>query len=547
MAEIFDKMKMEFVDKDESVQVIADNIRDTGEVPEKYVRSEIKADPVIVDVEGYNLPVIDMSRLLNPEFSEEETAKLGSACEHWGFFQLVNHGLDGGFLQQIKADITEFFSLPLEEKLAVAIPPNGIQGFGHHFVFSKEQKLDWVDMLFLATRPVEERSLAFWPTKPSTFRDTLDKYSLELANVSAQLFKFMANNLRVNQEALLGTFKGLPQSMRINYYPPCSQANKVLGLSPHTDGVGMTFLLQVNDVEGLQIRKDDKWFSVEAIPEALVVNIGDVLEILTNGKYKSIEHRAVINPVKERITIATFLSVNLGCMIGPLQGLLKEGEARYKVLDSVEFTKGYFAAKLEGRSIIKLTNHGVPDEVSENLMNDIAEFFRQPLEAKKAYSQLPNNIEGYGQAFVVSDNQKLDWCDRFFLHVRPVESRDLRFWPTNPASFRHSVDVYSSEVAKLSCRLLEFMAKGMGAELASLLGIFEVAAHLRGGSSSASQEDGRRTSLSSPAETAAGPRHKQVAGSRLLGQELAPCRLGDSHLHSSTFGRSQAGAELEQS
>ena len=88
MAEIFDKMKVEFIDQDESVQVIADNICETGEVPERYVRSEIKADPVIVNAEGYNLPVIDMSRLLNPEFSEEETAKLGSACEHWGFFQV---------------------------------------------------------------------------------------------------------------------------------------------------------------------------------------------------------------------------------------------------------------------------------------------------------------------------------------------------------------------------------------------------------------------------------------------------------------------------
>nr|CAB3495275.1 unnamed protein product [Digitaria exilis] len=361
-------------------------------------------------------------------------------------------------------------------------------------------------------------------------RDTLDKYSLELANLSVQLFKFMANNLGVNQEALLGTFKGLPQSMRINHYPSCSQADKVLGLSPHTDGVGMTFLLQVNDVEGLQIKKDDKWFSVKAIPGAFVVNIGDALEILTNGKYKSTEHRAVINPTKERITIATFLSVQLGCMIGPLQELLKAGEARYKTLDSIEFTKGYFAAKLEGRrsndkiperyvrkevrseeliaghgstmaipvidlnklldpqsleecvklasacenwGFFQLINHGVPDEVTDNLMNDIAEFFEQPLEAKKAYSQLPNSLEGYGQSFVVSENQKLDWCDRFFLLVRPVESRDLRFWPTTPASFRHSVDVYSSEVAKLSCRLLEFMAKGVGAEPTSLLGICE--------------------------------------------------------------------------
>jgi len=88
MAEIFEKMKVEFVDQDESVQVVADSIRDTGEVPERYVRSETKADPVIIDAEGYNLPVIDMSRLLNPDFSEEETAKLGSACEHWGFFQV---------------------------------------------------------------------------------------------------------------------------------------------------------------------------------------------------------------------------------------------------------------------------------------------------------------------------------------------------------------------------------------------------------------------------------------------------------------------------
>ncbi|GJM91444.1 hypothetical protein PR202_ga07810 [Eleusine coracana subsp. coracana] len=340
MAEIFDQMEVEFVDQDVSVQVVADTIRNNGEVPERYVRSEIKAEGVIVDAEGYNLPIVDMSRLLSPEFSDEEAVKLGSACENWGFFQ-------------VRDDITEFFSLPLEEKLAVAIQPNGVQGFGHHFVFSKEQKLDWVDLLFLATRPVEERSLDFWPTKPSTFRDTLDKYSLEMANVSRQLLKYMANSLGVDQDTLLDTFKGQPQSVRINYYPPCFQADKVLGLSPHTDGVGMTFLLHVNDVQGLQIKKDGKWFSVESMPGALVVNIGDVLEILTNGKYKSIEHRAVVNPDKERITIAAFHSLNLFCTIGPLKDLLKVGEARYKDIDGVEFTKGYFAAKLEGRRYLE--------------------------------------------------------------------------------------------------------------------------------------------------------------------------------------------------
>ncbi len=98
--------------------------------------------------------------------------------------------------------------------------------------------------------------------------------------MSAKLFKFMAINLGVDEEALLAAFKPeQPQSVRINHYPPCSQANKVLGLSPHTDGVGMTLLLQVNDVQGLQIRKDGRWFAVKNLPGALVVNVGDVLEV----------------------------------------------------------------------------------------------------------------------------------------------------------------------------------------------------------------------------------------------------------------------------
>lgn len=78
----------------------------------------------------------------------------------------------------------------------------------------------------------------------------------------------------------------------------------------------------------------------------------------------------------------------------------------------------------------------MPDEVIRNLRENIAEFFNLPLETKKAYSQLPNSLEGYGQAFVVSEEQKLDWADMFYLVVRPNEARDLRFWPAHPPSFR---------------------------------------------------------------------------------------------------------------
>ena len=85
---------------------------------------------------------------------------------------------------------------------------------------------------------------------------------------------------------------------------------------------------------------------------------------------------------------------------------------------------------------VQLINHGLPEEVTGNLMNDVDEFFKQPLQDKKECSQQAGSLEGYGQAFVVSDDQKLDWADMLYLQVHPTESRDLRFWPTRPASFR---------------------------------------------------------------------------------------------------------------
>ncbi|BFG36221.1 hypothetical protein CerSpe_224950 [Prunus speciosa] len=80
---------------------------------------------------------------------------------------------------------------------------------------------------------------------------------------------------------------------------------KVLGLSPLSDTGTITLLMQEDNVTGLQIRKEGEWVPVKPIPNALVVNVGDVIEILSNGKYKSIEHRAVTIETKARISFAT--------------------------------------------------------------------------------------------------------------------------------------------------------------------------------------------------------------------------------------------------
>jgi isopenicillin N synthase-like dioxygenase len=95
------------------------------------------------------------------------------------------------------------------------------------------------------------------------------------------LLEFMAKGMGAEPASLLGMFEGQPQGMRMNYYPRCWQADQVLGLSPQSDACGLTILLQKKDVQGLQVKRDGKWFAVDALDGALIVNVGDILEVLT--------------------------------------------------------------------------------------------------------------------------------------------------------------------------------------------------------------------------------------------------------------------------
>lgn len=96
------------------------------------------------------------------------------------------------------------------------------------------------------------------------------------------ILALMARALKIEAEEIRETFEDGFQSMRMNYYPPCPQPEKVIGLTPHSDAVGLTILLQINEVEGLQIKKDGKWVPVKPFPNALIVNVGDILEVSIN-------------------------------------------------------------------------------------------------------------------------------------------------------------------------------------------------------------------------------------------------------------------------
>ncbi|KAL6638300.1 hypothetical protein ACP70R_025872 [Stipagrostis hirtigluma subsp. patula] len=323
----------------------------------RYLRDTDAAPAVVPAIGGDDddsVPVVDFARLLDPEHADEEAARLRAACEDWGFFQVVNHGVPDKVVDDMKEDLKGFFHLPLAEKRALAQEPGGIEGYGQAFVVSEDQKLDWADMFFLSTQPPEYRELKFWPLQPPTFRDSMERYSVEVQRVATDLLRIMARNLGVEDAEKLTRIAG-SQSMRMNYYPPCPPAHdRVLGLSPHSDAVGLTLLLQVSPVPGLQIRRKGGWVPVAPLPGALVANVGDVIEVLTNGRYKSIEHRAVVSASEERVSVAAFHVAKFGETYGPLEEIVgAAGEApRYRTVSVEDYMKLVLSSKLDGKNIM---------------------------------------------------------------------------------------------------------------------------------------------------------------------------------------------------
>jgi len=98
--------------------------------------------------------------------------------------------------------------------------------------------------------------------------------------VGEELLSFMSIIMGLEKDALAGLHKELVQGLRVNYYPPCSNPEQVLGLSPHSDTTTITLLIQDDDVLGLEIRNKGNWVPVKPISDALVINVGDVIEVI---------------------------------------------------------------------------------------------------------------------------------------------------------------------------------------------------------------------------------------------------------------------------
>ncbi|GLT26888.1 hypothetical protein SLA2020_019280 [Shorea laevis] len=294
-------------------------------IPQRYIRPDQQQQPIVSDAGfGWEVPVIDLQSLLCEESMEAELTKLDFACREWGFFQLVNYAVNSSLLEKAKKEA---------------------------FVVSEEQELDWADLFLILSQPPHLGKPHLFPKLPLPFREALELYSLELKNLVIVILRKLAKALHMETSEMEENFGEGIQIIRLNYFPPCLQSDKVIGLSPHSDGGALTILLQVNEVEGLQVKKDGKWVPVKPLQNAFVVNVGDGLEIVTNGAYQRVEYRVTVNSEIERLSIGTFNYSKYDLEIGPARSLIsQEKPALFKRITTEEYNRAKLGGKLNGKS-----------------------------------------------------------------------------------------------------------------------------------------------------------------------------------------------------
>ncbi|KAJ8769067.1 hypothetical protein K2173_024063 [Erythroxylum novogranatense] len=321
-------------------------------IPSTYI---IRPDPQeqVISSELVSLPVIDYSLLVSgtPDQRSNAIHDLGKACQDWGFFMVINHGVPEGLMRSIVDVCKGFFDLTEEEKQQYE-GKNVLDPIrcGTSFNAPAEKVFFWKDFLKILVNPVFHS-----PTKPEMFREISLEYSKRVREVARELLEGISKSLGLEENYIdkaLDLEEGL-QVIAANLYPPCPQPELAIGMPPHSDHGLLTLLIQ-NGIGGLQIQHQGKWVNVNAIPISFLVNTGDHLEILTNGMYKSVLHRAVVNNKATRISIAMAHGPSLESVVSPSPHLLQNHSNRpaYTGMKYKDYLQFQQSNKLEGKTCL---------------------------------------------------------------------------------------------------------------------------------------------------------------------------------------------------
>jgi isopenicillin N synthase-like dioxygenase len=289
-------------------------------------------------------PILDVAGLVEGDADalRRVASALPAACERWGVFQIVNHGVPATELAELDAAMNAFFDRPLEEKHRVRRTREN--AWGYYDEELTKNRPDWKEVFdYGAERAAADGAhsdgVNQWPngrgTEDETFRRVLLRHHASCERVAHALLRALCLSLGLEPDALDGAFARNSSFVRLNRYAPCDEPAAPdaplfpdrghLGVHHHTDAGAFTLLLQ-DDVEGLQALVDQRWITIEPVAGALAVNLGDMLQVWSNDRYRSPLHRVIVHRDRARCSAPFFFNPGYDTVCAPLPGLLLQGE-----------------------------------------------------------------------------------------------------------------------------------------------------------------------------------------------------------------------------
>ncbi|KAM3254076.1 hypothetical protein ACQJBY_047918 [Aegilops geniculata] len=270
------------------------------------------------------IPVVDLAVLLNGDAGERSQAvrHLGRACQDWGFFMVTNHWVPEALQSAMMDACKELFSLPPDQKQEhMDAGPMDPVRVGTGFNSAVDGARYWRDYVKMFAHPE-----LHCPAKPDGLRGVAAEYAARTRGLLLELTAAISESLglhagRIAERLDLGSCF---QILVGNHYPPCAAGSDdddgAVGLPAHSDHGLLTLLFQ-NGVDGLQVKHDGRWLLAKPIPGSFFVVAGDQLEIVSNGRYKGVLHRALVDREQARMSCVSLLGPCLDAVVEPVPEL----------------------------------------------------------------------------------------------------------------------------------------------------------------------------------------------------------------------------------
>jgi isopenicillin N synthase-like dioxygenase len=279
-----------------------------------------------------SLPIIDLSLFdVGGTWRDHVAAQVDWAASEFGFFYIVGHGIEPGVIESLVTLSRGFFGQGAEAKHRIHMSRGGRAWRGYFPVggeltsgrpdlkeglyFGEELAED--DERVRAGKPLHGRNV--FPEVPG-FREAVLDYMSALTGLGHRLMTSIGRGLRLGDNYFVDRYTGNPTTLfRIFNYPSASTAD-ARGVGEHTD-YGLLTLLYQDEVGGLQVKHGSGWIDVPFVPGSFVVNVGDMLERLTSGRYTSALHRVINTAGRSRISMPFFFDPRFDAELRPIAGV----------------------------------------------------------------------------------------------------------------------------------------------------------------------------------------------------------------------------------